>query len=186
MRTHRLSWLALTETHMKQPDQFMINCYAAILSLTAPQRNTTAKQTFTRVSLITAPHLTPANRPHLHRRSASRRFTPHTTNSSSHAETGSGKPSQHRSLHTGSAHRCSSWGISMLWLWTRPLPYHTPSAHTSFQAKLPRTMSQTTPRREAPTNDNSTTSFPHRTTAFHRVGWRSHHGTDTCTKNPTT
>ena len=60
MRQHNLSWLALTETHIKQPDQFMIEGYTITHSATEiydPKNKPT--QTFTGVSLITAPSRTP-------------------------------------------------------------------------------------------------------------------------------
>ena len=60
MRKHRLSWLALTETHIKQPDQFMIEGYTIPHSATEEYDSKgQPMQTFTGVSLITAPHLTP-------------------------------------------------------------------------------------------------------------------------------
>ncbi|CAE7610120.1 Pol, partial [Symbiodinium sp. CCMP2456] len=60
MKQHELSWLALTETHMKQPDQFMIEGYTITHSATeAYDSKGEPTQTFTGVSLITAPHLTP-------------------------------------------------------------------------------------------------------------------------------
>ena len=61
MRKHRFSWLALTETHIKQPDQFMIDGYTITHSATEEYDSKgQPTQTFTGVSLITAPHLTPA------------------------------------------------------------------------------------------------------------------------------
>ena len=62
MRKHRLSWLALTETHIKQPDQFMIDGYTITHSATEEYDSKgQPMQTFTGVSLITAPHLTPTS-----------------------------------------------------------------------------------------------------------------------------
>ncbi|CAE7268078.1 unnamed protein product [Symbiodinium sp. KB8] len=60
MRQHKLSWLALTETHMKQPDQFMIEGYTITHSATEIyDSKNKPTQTFTLVSLITAPSFTP-------------------------------------------------------------------------------------------------------------------------------
>ena len=61
MKTHKLDWLALTETHMKQQDQYTIEGYAFTHSANEElDDNNKPKQTFTRVSVVTAPHLTPA------------------------------------------------------------------------------------------------------------------------------
>ena len=60
MKQHRLSWLVLTETHMKQPDQFMIDGFTITHSATEEYDDKgNPTQTYTGVSLITAPHLTP-------------------------------------------------------------------------------------------------------------------------------
>ena len=61
MKTHKLDWLALTETHMKQQNQYIIEGYT--FSHGANEElddNNKPKQTFTGVSLVTASHLTPA------------------------------------------------------------------------------------------------------------------------------
>ena len=60
MKTHKLDWLALTETHMKQQDQYIIDGYTFTHSANEElDDNNKPKQTFT-VSVVTALHLTPA------------------------------------------------------------------------------------------------------------------------------
>ena len=61
MKTHKLDWLALTETHMKQQDQCIIDGYTFTHSANEElDDHIKPKQTFTGVSVVTAPHLTPA------------------------------------------------------------------------------------------------------------------------------
>ena len=61
MKKHKLDWLALTETHMKQQDQCVIEGYT--FSHSAQEvfdEKNKPQQTFTGVSLVTAPRITAA------------------------------------------------------------------------------------------------------------------------------
>ena len=61
MKKHKLDWLALTETHMKQQDQYVIDGYT--FSHSAQEvfdEKNKPQQTFTGLSLVTAPHITAA------------------------------------------------------------------------------------------------------------------------------
>ena len=61
MRQRKLDWLALTETHMKQQDQYVIDGYTFSHGAHKEfDEDGKLKQTFTGVSLVTAPHITPA------------------------------------------------------------------------------------------------------------------------------
>ena len=69
MKTHKLDWLALTETHMKQQDELLIDGYTFTHSANEElDDNNKPKQTFTGVSVVTA---TGGDRPHAHARKAS-------------------------------------------------------------------------------------------------------------------
>ena len=69
-----------------------------------------------------------------------------------------------------------SWWLatSTRWHWTRLRPFPTQWAPTLHHARRRRKTKQTTRRKETRTNGSSTISSPHRTTAFHKVGWRRH------------
>ena len=55
MKTHKLDWLALKETHMKQQDQYIIDGYTFTHSANEElDDNNKPKQTFTGVSVVTA------------------------------------------------------------------------------------------------------------------------------------
>ena len=61
MKKHRLAWLAVTETHMKQQDQFIVDGYTFSHGASEElDEHGKPKQTFTGVTLVTAPYLTPA------------------------------------------------------------------------------------------------------------------------------
>ena len=61
MKKHRLAWLALTETHMKQQDQFIVDGYTFSHGASEElDEHGKPKQTFTGVTLVTAPYLAPA------------------------------------------------------------------------------------------------------------------------------
>ena len=60
MKTRKLDWLALKETHMKQQDQYIIDGYTFTHSANEElDDNNKPKQTFAGVSVVTAPRLTP-------------------------------------------------------------------------------------------------------------------------------
>ena len=61
MKKHRLAWLSLTKTHMKQQDQFIVDGYTFSHGASEElDEHGKPKQTFTEVTLVTAPYLTPA------------------------------------------------------------------------------------------------------------------------------
>ena len=60
MEKHKLAWLALTDTHMKQQAQFIVDGYTFSHGATEElDEQGKPKQTFTEVTLVTAPYLTP-------------------------------------------------------------------------------------------------------------------------------
>ena len=158
MRKHRLSWQALTETHMKQPDQFMS---MDTPSPTVPPMNTTAKASPSILS-----QESPRSQPHISRppsqishasmadffaspstpskhHSAFWRFTLHTTSASSNAGISSGKHSPHSSPLRESAPHSYWLATSTRLRWMSLRPSRTPLGHTSSQAKQPKRTSDT-------------------------------------------
>ena len=198
MRKHRLSWLALTETHIKQPDQIMIDGYTITHSATEEYDSKgQPMQTFTGVSLITAPHLTPTITDLTCIDGRFLRFTIDTVEAPLSILAVYAPHNQreqpcrdkfwqpHSSPLTESEHLYWWSGISTHLPSTSWPPSHTPRAPTLSQAKLPKRTNPTTQQRATPTKDSFTTSWPHRTTASHRAGCKKLHKTDTPTKDPT-